>query len=136
MSPVADPPEGVCPNCGMELPPVLLQAHIESCTGMTPDEYEEARQRAVERHPCSRKDDETDLEFFSLMEQLDVDPRTMVDVNVRLLNDAELSSRFSQVRQELMERGEMLNPTTQTGRDLHSERCAYLLELRRRGLLT
>lgn len=76
---------------------------------------------------------EVDDEFMKLVGQLDID-EGIVDVNVALLDDMELSKRFSEVKQALLGRGEMVDPKTQTGRDLHSERGAYLIELRRRGL--
>lgn len=53
---------------------------------------------------------------------------------VSLLDDAELASRFNRVNQQLLDRSEALKATTETGRDLHSERSAYIYEMRRRGL--
>jgi len=79
-------------------------------------------------------DPEVDDEFEKLVGQLDINP-SIVDVNVRTLDDIELNSRFNAVKQELLNRKEMINPTTETGRDLHSQRGAYLIELRRRGLI-
>lgn len=55
------------------------------------------------------------------------------EVNVSLLSEPELSKRLTHVTQDLLNRGEVLKPTTETGRDLHSERSAYILELRKRG---
>jgi hypothetical protein len=81
----------------------------------------------------SDPDPEVDDEFAKLVGQLDVTP-AIVDVNVTTLDDLELNRRFTTVNQSLLERAEMINPTTQTGRDLHSERAAYLIELRKRGL--
>lgn len=72
--------------------------------------------------------------FAGLMAGLDL--QEPVDtVNVALLDEVELSKRYNAVKQSLLERGEMLNPKTQEGRDLHSERAAYLLELRRRRMI-
>lgn len=51
-----------------------------------------------------------------------------------LLDDAELASRFNRATQDLLERGEALSASTETGRDLHSQRSAYLYEMRKRGL--
>lgn len=67
------------------------------------------------------------------IDELDL-PAPSNDTCVQLLNEAELSSRLNKVTQELLRRGEALNPTTQTGRDLHSERSAYLLEMQRRRM--
>lgn len=62
--------------------------------------------------------------------QMPTDPYT----NVQLLDELELSTRFHAVTQELLARGEALDPTTDTGRDLHSTRSAYLVEMKRRGM--
>lgn len=53
-------------------------------------------------------------------------------ISVRDLNDVELSSALNDVRQELLQRGEMHHPTTDKGRGLHSLRAALLIEVRRR----
>lgn len=72
--------------------------------------------------------------FAGMMADLDLQEPTDI-VNVALLDEVELSKRFNAVKQQLLERGEMLKPKTQEGRDLHSERAAYLLELRRRRMV-
>jgi hypothetical protein len=59
-------------------------------------------------------------------------PQPSDAISVRDLSDAELSSRFSDVRQELLDRGEMHEQTTDKGRALQSLRAAYLIEIRRR----
>lgn len=71
--------------------------------------------------------------FAGMMAELDIVEPTDV-VNVALLDEVELSSRYNSCKQKLFELGEMLHPKTQQGRDLHSERAAYLVELRRRGM--
>lgn len=78
--------------------------------------------------------DSVEDRFKELMEGLDLEPPSGA-VSVSVLNDLELSSRFNAVKQELLQRGEMVNPTTQAGRDLHSERAAFIIELRRRGMM-
>ncbi len=55
-------------------------------------------------------------------------------VTVSTLTDRELISRFGKVTETLLQRGEVLHPTTETGKDLHSERDAYMVELHRRKL--
>ena len=60
------------------------------------------------------------------------EPTDVVDVSK--LSIAQLLARFAQVRQALYERREMMEPTTQLGRDLQSERVALLLEMNNRGL--
>ncbi len=73
--------------------------------------------------------------FFSIVEGLDFDARMIVDVNVTLLSDIELMTRYGACREELLERREMQNPRTETGRELHSQRAAYIIELRKRRLM-
>lgn len=71
---------------------------------------------------------------------LEFSPADIVPVSI--LNDAELSTRYSRVRQELLRLGEMLpeteigRPHSETGRRLHSERACYIIELRKRGMMT
>lgn len=57
------------------------------------------------------------------------------DFNVILLSDGELVERFHEYTSELKKRGELINPTTDTGRDLHSQRGAMRIELAKRQLL-
>lgn len=83
--------------------------------------------------PDTKFESEVDDEFMKLVGQLEITP-AVIDVNVATLSDLELSKRFNEVKQELLERGEMIETNTQTGRDLHSQRAAYLIELRKRGL--
>lgn len=56
------------------------------------------------------------------------------DESVRTLTDPKLILELKRVRDRLLGRGEMLNPTTADGRELHSRRAALLIEMRRRGL--
>lgn len=72
-------------------------------------------------------------EFERLMEGLDLTVPVNVEV-VTLLDEVELSRRFNSVKQELLQRGEMISPKTDTGRELHSQRTAYILEMRKRGM--
>lgn len=78
-------------------------------------------------------EDPLEDEFDKIVGQLDINPQ-IVDVNVTTLDDLELNRRFTAVKQELLDRKEMIEAKTQTGRDLHSQRAAYLIELRKRGL--
>jgi hypothetical protein len=56
-------------------------------------------------------------------------------LNVTLLNDMDLLEKFHSITDELRNRSEMLRPTTDTGRDLHSQRGAIRVELARRNLM-
>lgn len=65
----------------------------------------------------------------------DLDNATPVGiVPVSTLSEVELSARYNEVKEALLKRGEALSQTTQTGRDLQSERAALLIEMARRGL--
>lgn len=52
--------------------------------------------------------------------------------SVRDFSDLELSGRFNEVRSRLIELNEMQDPRTEEGRELHSLRAAYLIEMARR----
>lgn len=152
-----------CPKCGMEIPESILAIHIASCDAepvVADDTTSPAdvlrMMEGLDKENDGIFDDilggtaeerqgtgglmEPDLddEFAKLVGQLDLSENgpIVTDVVVTTLDDAELSLRFNQVREELMSIGEMINCTTQTGRDLHSQRAAYIIELRRRGLMT
>jgi hypothetical protein len=56
------------------------------------------------------------------------------DISVCLLTDLELINRFNAVTQELLALGEVTKQKTEQGRDAHSCRSAYLIELKRRRL--
>jgi len=53
---------------------------------------------------------------------------------VSTLDAATLLRRFAKVELDLRERGEMMAPRTDTGRELHSARSAMLIELKRRRM--
>lgn len=153
-----------CPKCGMELPEMLLSAHVDSCEEVSDEPIDTTVSESIRDFIAENKDvlegDDDDMftdilaeeregaggvaeldpddEFSKLVGMLDLsDIGPMIpDVNVTLLDDAELSKRFNETREELMQRGEMINCTTQAGRDLHSIRAAYIIELRKRGLMT
>lgn len=75
------------------------------------------------------EDDPFDEIVAGLEEEI-VQPARMI--SVRDLSDVELSSALNDVRQELLERGEMHQQTTDKGRGLQSLRAALLIEVRRR----
>lgn len=56
-------------------------------------------------------------------------------LNVTLMTDIQLLDMFQTVTDKLRHRSEMLRPTTDTGRDLHSQRGAIRVELARRNLM-
>jgi hypothetical protein len=47
----------------------------------------------------------------------------------------QLADRLSEIDHELVDRKELLNPTTQEARDLHSLRGAIIVEMKKRGVL-
>lgn len=75
-----------------------------------------------------------DETFRALMQDVDIPIPTDV-VNVALLNEAELNTRLTQIKQELYNLKEMWHPRTEKGRDLHSQRNAITVEMRKRGLM-
>jgi hypothetical protein len=59
-----------------------------------------------------------------------------VDVeDVTALDPAELLRKFHRVERDLEEMGEIVIARTDQGREYHSRRSAYLLELRRRHMM-
>jgi DNA-binding FadR family transcriptional regulator len=50
------------------------------------------------------------------------------------MTNGELVSRYNSVKEELKARGEIVEPRTDEGRDLHSEHTALLNELHERNL--
>lgn len=78
---------------------------------------------------------EIDEMFERMTEDLDIPAPQVAMVTVSTLSDYRLSKEYNRVRRELHERGEMLNPTTETGKDLQTEFQAYVIEMRKRGLL-
>lgn len=92
-------------------------------------EYE----RRMEDPMSTMEPPDANEEFNALVEGLELTVPTDVE-EVALLSEVELSSRFHKVRQDLLARGEMMDPKTDTGRELHSKRVAYMLEMQRRGM--
>ncbi len=78
--------------------------------------------------------EDADEIFRRLTQDLDVDPEMLGLVVVSSLTDLELITKFNATRRELHARGEIRTPTTEVGRDLHSEYHAALLEMKKRGL--
>jgi hypothetical protein len=77
--------------------------------------------------------DDTDDIFAALTEGVDlVMPEDAVDFTT--LSSLDLSERYNEVRDELLASGEMRDPTTERGRELHSIRNACLVELKKRRL--
>jgi len=56
-------------------------------------------------------------------------------VTVSSLSDFELSQKFNEAKRELYKRGELMNPKTDTGKDLHAVYHGCLLEMKHRGLM-
>lgn len=102
-----------------------MDAHLNSC-------LEETQPEVTPSAP-GRLDPASSL--AKLMKSLNFPDAAPADwVNVCLLDEPELNKRYTMTREELLSIGEMLNPATQRGRDLHSERAAYLIEMKRRGM--
>jgi hypothetical protein len=82
---------------------------------------------------------ESDDEFDAIVAGLVLDEPSDV-LRVDELDNLSLVRRYEQLRQLLLESGEMLSDiagtprSTQEGRDLHSERVAILVEMTKRGL--
>lgn len=75
-----------------------------------------------------------DFDFSEMEEQLkEVNVTNVFPVSA--IDDASLLKKYRELTAELMNRKEATNPKTPTGRDLHSERAACLLELRRRKIM-
>ena len=55
--------------------------------------------------------------------------------SVASLSDVDLLRKYRHLTDELADRKESLAPRTQTARDIHSERAACLVELRRRHIM-
>lgn len=86
----------------------------------------------------SDRDDEEnaifDETFRQMTEDLHLDPTQIAATVVSTLSNLELLKKFNEVRDEAMDRGELVYPTTDTGKDLQTQYHAYLLECRKRGL--
>lgn len=84
---------------------------------------------------------EPDDDLTALMAQLDdlAEPDDVVDFTK--LSDVQVSERFNEVRDRLLQLDQMHSDTglskvesTPEGRDLHSERAALLVEMSKRGM--
>lgn len=75
-----------------------------------------------------------DAVFRALTEGIEFEEQVAVVIDVSRLNEAELSDLFNETRDKIMELGEMLAPTTDEGRRLHSVRSACLIEMSKRGM--
>jgi hypothetical protein len=81
------------------------------------------------------EDDGIDNIFKRMVKDMDIDPAHMGVVNFSVLQDQELLKRFTEIKTELYSRGEMINPKTDTGRDLSAQYHACLYELKKRRIL-
>jgi len=81
------------------------------------------------------QDDDFDFDemFRQLTDILDVEVPN-IPIVLTTLTDLRLLQRFNDTRRQLHERHEMINPTTDDGKDLHAEYHGYLLELKKRRL--
>lgn len=62
----------------------------------------------------------------------DIDTSDVEDVTK--LEGGALLRQFALVERQLRDIGEMMQPHSEDGRELHSRRAAYLIEMRRRGM--
>jgi hypothetical protein len=77
--------------------------------------------------------DDTDDIFAALTKGVDLAmPEGAEDFTQ--LSSLDLSERYNEVRDELLASGEMRDPTSERGRELHSIRNAALFELKKRRL--
>lgn len=73
-------------------------------------------------------------DFDAIVANINVDePDDVLDVTT--LSRAELAQRYNAARRQLTELNEPVHPLTDRGRQLHSERGALRIELRKRGML-
>lgn len=84
--------------------------------------------------PDPNDPDEIFNQIVSQLDDLNVDPASLPEVSVSVMTDLQLIENFNATKRELYERGEVLNATTDTGRDLQSRYHALLLEMKKRGL--
>lgn len=78
--------------------------------------------------------DDGDDDLFAELERQFDDQDLSDTVDYSTLSDHELLNEFSDVRSELLNIREMMNPVTEYGRNLHSKRTALLVQIRARGL--
>lgn len=69
---------------------------------------------------------------WSALEFEFTEPTDILDVTA--LSDVELLNLERELVEQLKQRGEMLNTTTDEGREIHSRRAAVRIELARRNL--
>lgn len=77
----------------------------------------------------SNPDDDALAFMREQLSDIDVPPDT---ANVRLLSDLQLAEQLENVKDQLMEIGEMRHVKTQRGRELHSRRSALIVERNKR----
>lgn len=83
-------------------------------------------------------DDATMQAIFNQMTQdLDINPELLSTVVVSSLSDLELLEKWSAVKRELhaLPEGQMLNPTTDTAKDVGAVYHGVMLEMKKRKLL-
>lgn len=73
-------------------------------------------------------------EELQLQEMIDAMGIEVEETSVRTLSDYDLLTRYNSLTQSLLKEGEALDPHTQSGRDMHSEREAIKVEMIRRGI--
>lgn len=77
--------------------------------------------------------EDIDAMFAGMTADVDLEvPEGTVDFTE--VSSLELSEQYNAARDELLETGEMREPRTERGRELHSIRAATLMELKRRRL--
>jgi len=84
---------------------------------------------------ASDEGESADEIFRRMTEDLELNVAGITEIPVTTLTDLELLERFSATKRELYERKEVVNATTETGRDLQSAYHAYLLEMKKRKML-
>lgn len=79
-------------------------------------------------------DPSDDFDFSDMEAQLG-DIEVIPIFTITVLDDAALLKKYRDLTEELKNRKEAIHTRSETGRDLHSERAACLLELRKRRLM-
>lgn len=75
-----------------------------------------------------------EMDMFAQFEAQFDEPDLEDAIDLSKLTDLEISTMFSDVRRDLLASEQMMNPTTERGRELHSQRAALLIEMSRRGM--
>jgi hypothetical protein len=73
--------------------------------------------------------------FRRMTEDLDIAVPLINQAGAGSLTDIELVRKFNATKRELYARGELLNPKTDTGKDLGAIYHGCLLEMKKRGLM-